>query len=356
MTTVRAAAREATMPVPASAPPFAVISGAQVRRALRGREREIVRLVEAAYWLHSAGEATSSPSCVLRFPDRPSARIVALPASMGGRVRVHGLTWLASFPENATAGLPRASAVLILNDHDTGYPIACLESSVIGVTRTAAFAVLAADRLGRGRPRPARVGFLGAGPIARAVHTFLAGTGWSFREIGVHDRSAAGAAGFRGYLERWRTTGRITVYRDAESLIRGSELVVLATAAGRPQVHDPSWLDHRPLVLHLSPRDLAPEVLLASTTIVDDVVACLRANASAHLAERLTGGRDFLCGTLADVLAGRVAVPADRPVVFSPSDLGVLDLAVAKDVYDRLARAGELRVVEDFFQGPARPG
>ncbi|HTQ90423.1 MAG TPA: hypothetical protein VMK84_13125 [Streptosporangiaceae bacterium] len=75
-----------------------------------------------------------------------------------------------------------------------------------------------------------------------------------------------------------------------------------------------------------------------------------------HLAEQLTGGRDFLAGTLADVMAGRVAVPADRPVVFSPFGLGVLDLAVGKYVYDEVTKAGELHVVEAFFHELKRYG
>ena len=90
-------------------------------------------------------------------------------------------------------------------------------------------------------------------------------------------------------------------------------------------------------MLHVSLRDLAPEILLASTNIVDDVEHCLKANTSPHLAEQLTGNRDFLDGTLDDVMAGRVTVPADRPVVFSPFGLGVLDLAVGKYVYDEVA-------------------
>jgi ornithine cyclodeaminase len=336
-------------------PPFSVISGGQVQRALAGREREIVALVEDTYRWHGAGDSVNPPSYFLRFPDRPTARIIALPASIGGGVQVDGLKWISSFPDNVAAGIPRASAVLILNDHDTGYPFAVLESSIISATRTAASAALAADRLSRGRARPTRVGFVGTGLIARYIHTFLAGTGWEFDEIGVHDLSAASAAGFSGYLER-AGSGRVTVHDTAEALVRGSDLVVFATVAARPHVHDVSWFDHHPVVLHVSLRDLDPEILLASTNIVDDVEHCLKADTSPHLVEQRTGSRDFLAGTLDDVLTGRITVPADETVVFSPFGLGVLDLAVGKYVHDRVADAGELRVVDDFFHDLSRHG
>ena len=351
------ATSDAALPAMVGAvPPFSVISGAQVRQALHGREKQIVELIEATYRLHGAGDSVNPPSYFLRFPDRPSSRIIALPASIGGSVRVDGMKWISSFPDNVPAGIPRASAVLILNDHDTGYPFACLESSIISATRTAASAALAADRLSRGRPRPTRVGFFGTGLIARYIHTFLAGTGFTFDDIGVHDLSAGSAAGFQGYLEQSGTTGRITLHHDAESLIRSSDLVVFATVAGQPHVTELSWFDHNPLVLHVSLRDLSPNILLASTNIVDDVEHCLKADTSPHLAEQLSGNRNFLHGTLDDVMAGRVAIPADRPVIFSPFGLGVLDLAVGKSVYDQTLRAGELHIVEDFFHERHRYG
>jgi 2,3-diaminopropionate biosynthesis protein SbnB len=341
---------------PLAVPPFAVVPGAQVRRALAGHEKQIVELVEATYRLHGAGDSVNPPSYFLRFPDRPASRIIALPASIGGPHPVDGLKWISSFPQNVAAGVPRASAVLILNDHDTGYPFACLESSIISATRTAASAALAAEWLSRGRPRPPRIGFFGAGLIARYIHTFLAGTGWSFEEIGVHDLSAGHAAGFRGYLEQSGAPGRITVHDSAERLIRASDLVVFATVAGEPHVTDPAWFAHDPLVLHVSLRDLAPQILLASANIVDDVDHCLKASTSPHLAEQLTGNRDFLLGTLDDVMTGRVRVPAGRPVVFSPFGLGVLDLAVGMYVYDEIARSGELQVIDGFFHELSRYG
>ena len=70
-------------------------------------------------------------------------------------------------------------------------------------------AAMAADWFTRGRQRPTRVGFFGVGLIARYIHKFLAGTGWSFDEIGVHDLSADSTAGFVGYLEASRAAGRV---------------------------------------------------------------------------------------------------------------------------------------------------
>jgi ornithine cyclodeaminase/alanine dehydrogenase-like protein (mu-crystallin family) len=64
----------------------------------------------------------------------------------------------------------------------------------------------------------------------------------------------------------------------------------------------------------------------------------------------------LLAGTLNDVMAGHVAVPADRPVIFSPFGLGVLDLAVGRYVYDKVASGGDLQVIDDFFHELRRYG
>jgi 2,3-diaminopropionate biosynthesis protein SbnB len=341
---------------PKTVPPFAVIPGAQVQQVLQGREKQIVELVEQTYRVHAAGDSVNPPSYFLTFPDRPTARIIALPASIGGSVGVDGIKWVSSFPDNVKSGIPRASAVLILNDHATGYPFACMESSIISASRTAASAAAAADWLSRRRNRPRRIGFFGVGLIARYIHTFLDATDWSFDEIGVYDLSGESGEGFKGYLERSGTAARVTVHDSPEQLIRTSDLVVFATIAAQPHVHDASWFTHNPLVLHVSLRDLAPEILLASANILDDIEHCLKAGTSAHLVEQMVGHRDFVDGTLADVMAGTVTLPDDRPVVFSPFGLGVLDLAVGKYVYDEMASSGQLQVVEDFFSELRRYG
>ncbi len=97
-------------------------------------------------------------------------------------------------------------------------------------------------------------------------------------------------------------------------------------------------------------------MVLASANVVDDVEHCLKAGTSLHLTEQAVGHRDFVDGTLDDVLTGRLTPPTDRPVIFSPFGLGVLDLAVGKHVYDTVRAAGDLPIVEDFFHELRRYG
>ncbi|MEO3755193.1 2,3-diaminopropionate biosynthesis protein SbnB [Streptomyces sp. B6B3] len=338
-------------------PPFGVIPGAQVRQVTSGREREVIRIVEDAYRLHGTGQTRNPDSYFLTFPDRPSSRIIALPASVGGDVDVDGIKWISSFPDNVARGVPRASAVLILNDTRTGYPFACLESSIISAARTAASAALAAVELSRARgARPTRVGFFGTGLIARFIHTYLVGVGLEFEAVGIHDHADEHAKGFRAYLERSPEKGRITVHATPEDLVRSSDLVVFATTAGQPHVTDPGWFDHHPLVLHISLRDLSTDVVLASHNITDDTEHCMKAATSLHLTEQRVGDRSFVAGTLFDVLTDQVGCPADRTVVFSPFGLGVLDLAVGMFVHREVVRDGALHTVPDFFSELDRYG
>lgn len=330
-----------------TAPRFAVIGGDAVAATLADRHHDVLDVVRRAYLAHAAGRSVNPPSYFLRFPDRPEARIIALPASLGDSFEVAGLKWISSFPGNIEHDLPRASAVLILNDLATGYPLACLESSIISATRTAASAVLAAGALHAGRARPRRVTYFGAGLIARYVADYFRRTGWSFDEIGVFDRSPA-------YAARFAEVVRGVVHPDAETAVRSADLVVFATTAGTPHVHDAGWFSHAPTVLHVSLRDLAPEIILDSVNVLDDVDHCLRAETSPHLAERASGSRDFVDGVLADVLTGDLVPTGERTTIFSPFGLGVLDLAVGQFVYEAARQAGTLHELPGFFHELSR--
>jgi N-[(2S)-2-amino-2-carboxyethyl]-L-glutamate dehydrogenase len=328
---------------------FSIIPGKVIHRLIHERIDECIVRVKEAYLAHSAGKSVNPDSYFLRFPEKPSSRIIALPAHLGGETNVSGIKWIASYPENVQRGFPRASAVLVLNSAETGYPFACLEASIISAARTAASAVLGAQWMNQGTRHARTLGIVGNGLIARYIYTFLLGAGWEIDEVQLYDSAAGEAARFASTVCQPQRHQRITCAPHLESLLRASDLILLTTVASTPHIHDARLLAHNPIVLNISLRDLAPELLLSSYNIVDDVEHVMKANTSPHLAEQLSGGRAFVTGTLAHLIQGRCQVDRQRPTLFSPFGLGILDLAVGKWVYDLAMEAGEGIQVPDFF-------
>ena len=285
-----------------------IINGKTVFDIIDTHRDECIGVVRDAYLAHADGQCVNPDSYFLTFPDKPDCRIIALPAYLGNGCGVAGLKWIASYPANVQRGFPRASAVLVLNNYDTGYPFAILESSIISAARTAASAALAAYWLNGLSRRAHSLGIVGTGFIARYVYDFLVDTGWEIEDVRLYDTSPAESEKFRSTTCRPERHGAVTVAPDVEQLVRACDLIVFATVAKTPHIVDPALFEHNPLVLHISLRDLAPELLLKSQNVVDDVEHVMKANTSAHLAEQQTGNRSFVTGTLA-AIASRATMP-----------------------------------------------
>ncbi|WNI18866.1 2,3-diaminopropionate biosynthesis protein SbnB [Actinacidiphila sp. ITFR-21] len=325
---------------------FDVVSGKVAKDILDTSVDAVVALVEDAYLRHDAGRTVNPDSYFLRFPDRPDARIIALPAAIDlADERTVGIKWISSFPGNVTAGIPRASAVLVLNDGATGYPVALLEAAGISAARTAASAAVAARAFARHLPPDGRLAVVGAGVIARTVLRYLAATGYPIEELRVLDPDQASA----GSLVRFAADELGLAARPAADIedVLGAGTVVTATTAATPYID--RALRPGQVALNISLRDFAPEVILGAQNYFDDVEHCMKADTSPHLAEQATGGRDFVDGTLADVLNGSARPDAGRGLVFSPFGLGVLDLAVGHHVLATAREQGLSLEVPDFF-------
>ncbi|MEU0054141.1 2,3-diaminopropionate biosynthesis protein SbnB [Streptomyces sp. NPDC006309] len=325
---------------------FHVVGGAALRALIDVSRPDIVETVRAAYLTHDAGDSVNPNSYFLRFPQKPDARIIALPAHLGGDHSVSGIKWIASYPRNIERNIPRASATLLLNDYETGYPFACLEASQISSARTAASAVLGAQELTGGRTAD-RVCVVGAGVIARNIAEFFAAQSWSVGRFVVHDREASYAAA----LTR-RISGLGYRAEQEDSFARATadaDIVVFATTAPEPWVTRADAFAPGQTVLNISLRDLGPELVAGAQNILDDVDHCLTADTSPHLAEQLYGHREFIDGTLAQVLRGEITPAADRPRIFSPFGLGVLDLAVGHRLYRQAVEKDLAVCVPGFF-------
>jgi ornithine cyclodeaminase len=259
-----------------------------------------------------------------------------------------GVKWIASFPENHDKGLERASGVLILRSPVTGRPQAVLDASVVSAQRTAASAALAAQTL-QGQPKAQQVGIIGCGLISFVTVRFLLAACPEIRSIVIHDIDDARAQSFKEKCRGISAEVEIETARTIDAVLKGASLVLFATTALEPYVTDLSSCAPGATILHISLRDLSPEVILSCDNIVDDVDHVCRAQTSVHLAEQCVGSRDFIRGTLALVVRGIIPPRVDEKItVFSPFGLGVLDIAVGKFVIDRAAASGRGTVIEGF--------
>jgi 2,3-diaminopropionate biosynthesis protein SbnB len=330
-----------------------ILGAAEVEALTRDREHAIVEAVRRAYLAHGGGKSSLPHSTFLRFPGDAVNRIIALPAYLGDGFELAGMKWIASFPGNLERGLPRASAVMVLNSCESGLPTAILEGSLISAQRTAASAALAARELVAEPPR--ELGLVGTGPVNRQVARFVRELLPSIERLVLFDRDRSRAEEAAHQLGG--SLGlRAEVAADLEALLARCPLTCFATNAVEPHVNELSACRPGSTILHVSLRDLAPAAILACDNVVDDVDHVSRAGTSIHLAEQSCGHRRFVRATLAEVLAGS-APPRREPggiTVFSPFGLGILDLAVGQVVIEEARARGVGLRLEGFLPAPVQ--
>ncbi len=324
-----------------------MLRGPEIDSLLAGREQEIIQTVRKAYETHAAGASSLPHSTFLRFPKEPRNRIIALPAYLGDGFETAGIKWVSSFPDNIKRGMDRASAVVILNSMATGRPESILEGSLISAKRTAASAALAGRCL---HENARQLGMIGCGLINFEILRFITAANSEISRLVVYDIDGDRAARFKKKCEdAFRYS--VTVVEDVKRVLGDCDLISFATTAGTPYVPELSNCAPGTAILHVSLRDLAPEAILACDNIVDDVDHVCRAETSVHLAEQLTGNRDFIRCTLGEILNGSAKAREDeqKAAVFSPFGLGILDLALSKLVFELAVKEGKGTVIESFL-------
>lgn len=92
------------------------------------------------------GKNHNSHGCMVTFPDEPEfegmpknaedRRFMAMPAYLGGRYQMAGMKWYGSNVENKKKSLPRSILMMMLNDKDTGAPLAMMSANLLSSYRT----------------------------------------------------------------------------------------------------------------------------------------------------------------------------------------------------------------------------
>lgn len=322
-----------------------LLKAGDVHQLLDGREDDVIDAVRQAYEIHTRGASAMPSAPFLRFPGGGPDRIICKQAYLGESFNVAGMKWVASVPDNVPRGIPRASAVIVLNARETGRPTALLEGSIISARRTAASAALAARELRQGQ-KTSSIGFVGCGLINFETARFLAAVYPNPDRVAVYDLDPGRAADFAKRLEEF--FGSATAVANLDDL--QTDVTSFATTAVVPHVDELSFCPSDGTVLHISLRDLTPKVILGHDNVVDDYEHVNQAQTSIHLASEEAGNGDFCRGSIGEVLLGQAPAKEGNGVtIFSPFGLGVLDLAVAELVRAMAEKEGVGTVVESFL-------
>ena len=331
------------------------LSRADVQRA--AAEVDPVESVRRALVLHAEGRTTLPPEAALRWrtPDGFSARSLALPGAVWGKRPALGLKMINSSLGNPVRGLDRAQGLTFLFDQDTARPVVIMEAAHLSALRTAAYTALSVRTLAATRDVE-RVAVIGCGALARAHVRLLADElpGTSFA---VYDADSSRQRAFASSLRR---EGHVCAEAgSAKEAVAGAAVVVTVTITTEGYL-PLDWLVPGALVAHVSLDDVLPDVVEGADVVVVDDWELIAADEHRLLgrmyrAGRLRGpsGESFqgaeaadgarrVDASLADVLAGRHLgrTSAEQIVLSNPFGMGVLDVALAADVWAVARAAG----------------
>jgi ornithine cyclodeaminase/alanine dehydrogenase len=125
--------------------------------------QEIIDALEAMFKEKGAGRTEMPPKPGIHT--RPDAFIHAMPAYIPS-LQSAGMKWVSGYPDNQRKGLPYITGLLLLNDPETGIPIAIMDCTWITAKRTGAATAVAAKYLAR--PDSTTVGIVACGVQGRS--------------------------------------------------------------------------------------------------------------------------------------------------------------------------------------------
>lgn len=289
-----------------------------------------VDAIERAFAAFGRGEGTMPPKVYLSVSEgRGDFR--AMPAAQGG---VAGIKWVNVHPDNRARGdLPSVMGTFILNDPDTGFPLAVMDGTLLTALRTGAAGAVASKYLAG--TAPDTVGFVGAGVQGRTLHDAHRVVFPEFQPL-VHDRDADTASRLADAIGGRAVPLSEAAAADIVCTATPATSPYLALDAVRPTVHINAMGADAP-----GKQELTTALLQNAAVYVDDVH---QATSSGEINVPIASGemseRD-LAGSLGDVVAGVLARdPAATRTVFDSTGLAIQDLALAHAIYDAARAQG----------------
>jgi len=260
-------------------------------------------------------------------------RINSMPAFIGGDIRALGLKWIGSFPLNRQKGIPRATAIIILNDTGTGLPIAIMEGAYISAMRTTAVNLLAAEYLCSCDSQT--IAIIGTGIQNRfQLNGFLSKFS-SLKKINIFNRTHGRVKPFIKLFRKFKRN--IQVFNSVAETVKDADIVLTATTTDEPLIKKEN-LKNGVTYFHFSGNECEYEVVNEFDKIyVDDWDVILhRGNLTpAKMYHEGLLNDDRIIGNLGQILNRKIPFRQSNSenIMFCAMGMAIEDIAVASAIY-----------------------
>ncbi len=227
--------------------------------------KEALDIVEDVFKEHGLKKFENPPKPGIH--PRNDAFIHAMPGYLPRKDAV-GLKWVSGYPSNLRHGLPLIMGLIVLNDVNTGQPIAVMDCAYITALRTAAASGVAAKYLANQNAKV--IGLVGAGVQGRynlhALNEVLPG----IQVARVFDTNESTLQRFVESISKI-VPFQVEAGRTAGEVIQGADIVVTATGKLDKPIFKEKWVTEGALVLPVHSAGWEPRTLhRVDKFIVDD--------------------------------------------------------------------------------------
>ncbi len=295
---------------------------------------ETIQVIEDAVKCLGTNDFAQPIKPYLRYRDLKN-RIIAMPAFIGGNFNVAGIKWISSFPDNIEKGIPRAHSVMILNDADTGEPIAIINTALLSIIRTASVSGLMIKYFQKVRIKEnIKLGIIGFGPIGQH-HLKMCGEILSEKidEVFLYD-----IKGIDLNVIDEPMRDKVTACKFWQDAFLDADVFITCT------VSNAAYIDKQPkegaIHLNVSLRDYKIDCYdyFKDAVIVDDWDEVCRENTDIQRFNVECGLLKEDTKNIIDVVFNNAIRLYDQtsPILFNPMGMAVFDMAITSYYYNLL--------------------
>ena len=196
----------------------------------------LITLYKGDYVMGGANH--NSHGCMIMFPDDPQfpgmpknaddRRFMAMPAYLGGSYQMAGMKWYGSNVENKKVGLPRSILMMMLNDKDTGAPLALMSANLVSAYRTGGIPGVGAKYLARKDSRV--VSIIGPGVMGKTSLAAFVSVCPNLDTVKIKGRSQRSLDAFTRFIrEELTQIKNIEICDSVEEAVKDSDIISFTT-------------------------------------------------------------------------------------------------------------------------------